>query len=243
MRLVRMTALIVIGSVVLSCADMPYSPRKVVTLKGSVLDREGAAIPGARLIFTSTERLPETQEPSYYTPPAGYTETGADGSFALELSEGRYRVRVEPPYDTGTGYPSVSIARLDLGGDGGRLDYRYSGVMVSGSVIGPSGVPLQATVGAGSYGTGISASVQSKDGVYKLLLPSGLYRFYAYAGPYGSGLPNFEFEATVSAQDTTIDLDFSGHETKVVVTLQGAPLIGVNVSAEMQGTFAAATTD
>ncbi|HET9250980.1 MAG TPA: hypothetical protein VFP58_02550 [Candidatus Eisenbacteria bacterium] len=233
-RSVVLVLAVVMAGGVLSCAaDMPVAPELVGkgVVNGIVLDRDGNPLDQVRVIFGQT---PATQPTPYVQ-----TQTRADGTFELELEAGSYRVQLWP--HTHREYPQADMSFTVKAGES-RFEYRYAGVFVSGTAIGPGGVAIPGVFVA-AYGDNGYFSTSGQNGSYRILLDPGEYSFQAYAGSVPLNLPRLEFQATVSPQDTTIDLDFSGHELTIDVTLFGLPLPGAYITAYRSGVSAAAETD
>jgi hypothetical protein len=237
MRILPIILAIATAAVLVSCAaDMPVVPGAGATVEGIVVDREGSPVEHVRLFFQPFN--PQPRQP--YTQSA---ETEADGTYSLELDKGAYRVQIVPPFDAGYLY-----ARVDFTVHEGenRLDHRYTGALMSGTATGPGGTPLSefrvyaSLIGGEAYG-----SASGTNGAYWLVLPPGRYIFQAAPEgfPFGSGLPRFEFQADISAQDTTVNLDFSGHAIEIQVSLNGVPLPATNVGATSTGVIASSRTD
>jgi hypothetical protein len=226
-------AVVILGAIVSCAADMPVAPGPGAKVTGIVQDREGNPVASVRLYF---EPRSSGGSVAY-----GSAITGPDGTYSVELGEGTYRVQILPPYDRG--YPFVTVESFQVSRDGGRFEYRYTGTLVSGTATGPGGSPMATFgVGADAIGSAGWASVEGRNGSYSLLLAPGSYLFTA-AAPYGSGAPRYHFEATITEQDTVIDLDFSGSEITVHVSLFGSPVPEVEIGAEGSEVTAYAVTD
>jgi hypothetical protein len=212
---------------------MPVAPGTDSNVTGTILDREGQPVEGARLYF---ERRTQGPHPNYAS-----ATTGADGSYSAELREGAYRVQIQPPYDRG--FPYVLVESFEVPHGGGRFDYRYTGTLVSGSATGPGGEPMSTfQVGASAIDFLSWVSTEGRNGTYSLLLNPGRYEFDAHPG-YASGAPRYHFEATITEQDTVIDLDFSGSEITIHVSLFGSPVPDVQVGAQGSDVTASSDTD
>lgn len=237
MRVVTILLVAATACGLVSCAaDMPLAPGAGATVEGIVVDRAGNPVEHVRLYF-------QPVNPQLGLPYTQAAETEADGSYSLELQEGGYRVQIVPPYDAGYLYARVDFTVRE---GKNRLDYQYTGTLVSGTATGPGGIAVSAfQVYASLIGAEAFGSASAMNGAYWLLLPPGRYIFNASpeGDPFGSGLPRFEFQADISAQDTTVNLDFSGHAIEVQVSLNGVPLPGTNVGATRAGVIASSRTD
>jgi hypothetical protein len=80
-------------------------------------------------------------------------------------------------------------------------------------------------------------------GRYQILLRPGTYEFGASPGFGAAGLPSLGFEATIADQDTTINLDFGGHEVRVQVTLFGVGVPRASVASSQPGIYNSVETD
>ena len=218
-----------------SCAaDMPTAPGSSTNrVTGSILDRDGSPMGETRIYFEPRS--------AGLASPLNPATTASDGTFSLEVREGTYRVYIQPPYNET--YPPVSVESFQVPRGGTRFDYRYTGTLVSGVATGPQGDPMSVFhVGANEKnGIGFN-STDGRNGSYSILLQPGTYDFYASPAS-GAGLPRFRFEATITEQDTTIDLDFSGSEITVHVSLFGSPIPDVIVYAEGTSVSAYSATD
>lgn len=221
----------------LSCSEISTAPRLgSVLVSGRITDRDGPPIAGMRLNYR-----PETQAPGL--PTFSGAVTGTDGRYTLKLAEGTYRMTLDPDY--GTGYPSVSVGGIKVGASGATVDYRYSGVRVTGSVTGLNGASLS---GAGVTAYGVSAdgsyaNALSVAGQYSLLISPGPYEIYAYAGSNPLGLPQIRTGQVSVLADTTIDFALTGFAVTATMTLSGgAPLIGAYLDAQSDEASASAST-
>src|SRR5215204_128926 len=215
MRYTSALAVLVLGCVASCSGDMPSAPSALqpetkFQVNVAVLDRDGDPVSPARLFF----RLEGVTSP----PPSGsyeFVETDENGAFSVELLKGRYQVQIGPPYDQGL--PAVDTTFV-VGAGLNRLEYRYSGVLVTGTATGPGdGAMRNFYVVASGIDVPYYISTSGEDGTYRLLLKPGRYAFRAYPGG-PEGMAHFEFVAAISTQDTVIDLDFSGHEISVRVS-------------------------
>ena len=223
--MMRRVGLFVIASSlagVLSCSEIPTAPRLgSVLVSGRITDRDGPPIPGLRVAL-------ESQPNGLGIPTQTVKTTDADGRYSMKLAEGVYRVRLEPAF--GAGYPGVTLNEIKIGASGATIDYRYTGVRVSGSVTGPNATSLPdaivSTFGL-SGGEYFYASGVNTGGSYSMLIPSGVYEFYASSGGYDSGLPQIHSSNVPVASDTTIDFSLTGFAvTATMLVGGGAPMMG-----------------
>jgi len=236
MRRVACLLLALSLATLLSCSEIPTAPRLAsVTVTGRVTDRDGPPLQGVRVLFDL-----ETAEPG----PPLYKTTDADGRYEIKLPEGIYRVRLDA--DFRAGYPPITLHGIKVGAAGAVIDYRYTGVRVSGAITGPNATILgEAAVGASgtSAGTYVSAYDLSSTGQYSLLLPAGVYEFDASSDNYESGLPRIHSSQVAVVSDTTIDFALSGFKVTARMTVNGGvPMMGASFQAIGDDADAAART-
>ena len=221
---------------VLSCSEIPTAPRLgSVTVSGRITDRDGPPIAGLRVVFETVGLVTPTQT---------VKTTDADGRFGIKLAEGVYRVRLVPAF--GTGYPEATLNEMKIGAAGATIDYRYTGVRVSGNITGPNSTTLPDAVvstfglsgGEYYYATGLNAA-----GSYSMLIPAGVYDFNASSGGYDSGLPHIQSSNVPVASDTTINFSLTGFAVTATMTVGGgAPMMGAFFQAAGPSADAAART-
>ena len=103
------------------------------------------------------------------------TRTDADGSFAIEVPVGTYRVSVTPPSTAGAGYTRFTV---DLAGNERTEVVLPDLVALTGEISHADGAPAMAFVVASAIGNEPAYSTTSdSSGEYELLLPRGLYDF------------------------------------------------------------------
>ena len=214
-------------ALILSCSDLPTVPRAgSVTVSGRITDRDGPPLEGVYVRLQL--ETPVSGVPFYHS-----IQTDADGRYTLKVPEGIYRVQLEPYY--AGGYPAVEMRNVKIGPSGATIDHRYTGVRVSGSIVGLNSSPLSgASIGVSgtSGGQYVSASDQSIGGHYSLLIPAGLYEVFAQSESYDNGLPRIRSGQVPVLSDTTIDFALTGFAVRVTASLPaGAPMIGGFVSA------------
>lgn len=236
MGTIRLALILAALGCVVSCAgDMPVAPRANIEVTGVVQDRDGTPLNGAYVTFVVD---PEPSEPPYYHL---RTQTASDGTFRGEVPEGPYRVWISPRFERGL--PEVQVP-FTVSPGSSRFEHRYSGVLVSGTATGPGGLPV-AGFSLYAYRTdpfGFT-STQGVGGTYRILLQPGPYEFGASPGSGAGGLPSLGFQATIPEQDTTINLDFGGHEVRVQVTLFGVGIPSTYVTAYKPGVTNDVETD
>jgi hypothetical protein len=223
----------------LSCADMPTAPRGIVTVTGQITDRDGPAIEQTRLYFISLDPRDHPPEPwpiVLGSPRSAAldvsTVTDMNGRYRIQLQAGPYQVSVVPE----SGYPPAEIARFEAGPGHTELNYRYTGVRITGTLTAPAGVVLaQAEVGvyrrSGPFLHWSWAWSNLIGATYSLLVPAGSYELNA--GAFGNvGVPSIRRNLTV-ASDTTVDIDLNGNlVTGVVRGQNGLPLERIRITAE-----------
>src|SRR5512132_2108227 len=243
LRLVPLLAL----ATSLSCANVPTTPSVIGTVTGQITDRDGPGIEQARLHFRSLDPRDQQPQPGpiVYDAPRvdgprakahrsasldAMTVTDANGRFRIQLPAGPYEVYVEPE----RGYPFVEIQRVTFDPAHTELNYRYTGVRVTGAMTGPGGMALPGGfVQVYMYRPdqpSISAGADLIAGRYTLLIPPGTYELRASAQAT-FGLPILDRQLTV-VRDTTVDLDLDGFAlTGIVVGQNGLPLERIRVEA------------
>jgi hypothetical protein len=205
---------------ILSCSDMPTAPRTIVTIEGSVLDRDGAPMSAA--VFFDNGSAPN---------PSGYAYTDARGAFKVAVLEGQYQVRIAVQYTSG--YPNATVPNFKVDRSKPRLDYRFSGTKVSGDVMGPGGTLLTGAYVACNTGSfESSTSAVTVNGHYSLFVPPGLYSFGIDPPTYDGGMPHVQEQAQVGSTDTTMNFSLSGYAVTATVTMGGSPISGAGLQAQ-----------
>lgn len=225
-RLLR-TAWAVPLALSLSCADMPTAPRALVSVSGTILDRDGAALAGIRLFFQPADSLPGFARYGV----SAFTD--AAGRYTTSLPAATYSVGIEPP-PLG-GYPIVWIPSWTASLGAATLDYRYQGVRVSGTVTGPDGQPL-GDVEATLQSTTAALAVEEGPvvGRYSLLAPAGAYVLFVGPRHYFNdvGVPDFRIPLPPLTADTTVDVSLTGYKVDMTATVNGTiPLANAVVFA------------
>ncbi|MCE5270250.1 carboxypeptidase regulatory-like domain-containing protein [bacterium] len=140
-------------------------------VSGQLTDDTGQAVAGANLAFWSND---------YYN--GSRVESGADGSFALNLPEGDYSVSVESP--AGSRYPADQISQsLTVGPSGAKVDVSLkSGVIFSGRMVEDRGGPVpwgSFSLSDDSGGQYRWASADS-NGEFSVAVFPGMFNLYVY---------------------------------------------------------------
>ena len=229
MRTLRLAFVPVVLLCMASCSgDMPVVPRANMEVTGVIRERDGAPLSGAYIYFLVD---PQPSEPPFYHL---RTQTGPDGTFRGEVPEGHYRVAISPRGSDGL--PEIEVP-FTVSESSNHFEFRYSGVLVSGTGTGPGGTPVGGfSVNAYRTDGGYEyISTRATGSTYQILLRPGPYDFGAYAGSSAPGLPRLSFSVNVPDQDTTIHVDFGGHEVRVQVSLFGNGVPGAYVSAYKPG--------
>jgi hypothetical protein len=213
-----------------SCAEIPTAPKRLVTLQGTILTRDGDPVPGAQVFLGDLMGYQSSFRSLY-----GVT-TGSDGAYKLDLAEGTYEVRVIPDYRTGIQTASASGFRV--AGDHPRFDYTYGGLRLEGTVRDPHGVPCP-LVNLGFYSVyrpqtpTVHVSFVAYDGHFRVYLPPGDYDLRATPFAATSGVPTRTFRSVHFAADSTFDVVLTGHRiTGRTTGPDGSPLAGATISYE-----------
>ena len=130
-----------------------------------------------------------------------------DGTYSLVLPEGPYDFEARGHY--WSGLPPLRKATVNVRSDT-TVDMDFTGIEVSGTVLGQGGVPLEDIV---VQATGGSIPVQKRsgsDGHYRLWVEPGIY-FFRFAPWYGGIVPRTTDAMEISAP-IQLDADLSGVE-------------------------------
>lgn len=229
--LARLAALLAVATT-LSCADMPTAPREILTVTGQITDRDGAAISQAYVYFYSLDPRDRPDPGPILAAPRtakidAATTTDAQGRFRILIPRGPYLVGIRAE----DGYPYVEIS-VEVAPGHTSVDYRFSGVRVTGTVSGPDNVTI-VSGGVTAYPRGFAGRMVHGDlfsGRYSLLLPPGTYEFVA--STIGTvGLPTVARTVAI-ARDTTLDFDLDGELVSGIVRGPGGtPLERIRVTA------------
>lgn len=216
------------GAILVSCSNpLVRPPRPLLHVQGTIQNRDGAGIEGARIEF-GPRFSASARDPNAFA--VAYTD--AAGGFHLDLLEGDYEYWVGFPdgigLDFASGFQSVTLTRSSP-----RVDIRLTGFFVTGSLIDPLGATVDSgLVYASSERGDFLASSVYRNGSFSFLIPSaGLYRFDAFPLGPGSGLPGVKLRAVPVAGDTTLTLQIEGQPvTGTVLGPDGLPLEGASVT-------------
>ena len=208
-----------------SCADIPTKPLALVHVAGSVTDRDGAPVAGARLGFVAQDRRASGVQP-------GFATTDSTGSFTVDLFESRYLVHViAPDY---SGLPRDRSFEVRVGPRHARVDYRYQGYWVRARVLDPTGAEYpDARVSAFTAMLDEFYAARFDSADLTLLLPAGTYEVYAGPRQSGTGLPGTWLHGVPVGSDTTWAIKLAGDPlTGAVTGPLGAPIAGALLSAD-----------
>jgi hypothetical protein len=220
---------------------MPTAPRAMVTVSGTILDREGHGIQAVYVDFVDLAPRAKGTYAAYY-----HLVTNVAGTFSGSIPEGRYDVFITPP--AFSAYAPVLLLSQAVGRAGLRLDHRFDYVRLA---IRPSiagGQPVSALEGRvwpDAYLGFVWDQKFRLDGDEReVFVPAGTYNIQLDLTGPGFGYPQkFMGNVTLSA-DTTIDVAFSGNAVGMHVTgPDGQPLANARVRASGRGVFVSTTTD
>ena len=156
------------------------------------------------------------------------------GNYALFVPGGTYGF-IAGPADSWSGVPVHSWDSVPIASDT-TIDLRLDGLQVSGTVLGPDGVPM-AGVRVEPYAQGsqrASKSQTNSEGAYRLYLPSGTYTFH-----FRPSYPFYIIPRIVGPQSIgtpiSIDCDLSGVEWRGTIRRSDTnePVSGCIVIAAM----------
>jgi hypothetical protein len=191
---------------------MPTAPVAMVQVSGSILDRDGAGLRVA-IRFYGYGRGIRTEDYE--------TLTDASGAFTKDLPEGRYDVEVVPPF--GSGF-SRAYLRVSITPHSRRIDYRYSGILIQGTVLSPSGAPVDTGEVLFNGPSGPYSHGSFRNGAFKVLVPGpGTYGLLLY-----SWSPEFrskEGRSITVTSDTVVVLNIA--DAAVIGTIFGPNGIGL----------------
>lgn len=156
--------------------------------------------------------------------------TNPSGGFELDLPEGEYEVYISPPEELGLG--SVTIDRVSITQKSPRIDYRYTGIRVQGTVLAPSG----AFVDSGHVSVYVPDEFYVfqtlKNGAFSVLVArSGTYRITAYS--LDPSMPSSASQTLALTVDTTLAIQIEGDLVSgTLFGPDGAGLEGATIRAE-----------
>ncbi|MEK7122726.1 MAG: carboxypeptidase regulatory-like domain-containing protein, partial [Patescibacteria group bacterium] len=212
-----------------------------VSLSGRVVDTVGAGVQGAYVVATPRVFTIDVAKEAV-------TRTNADGSFALNVAPGRYRVEVSMP-----GMPAVPGVDIDGAVENLRFVIPKGERAVSGRVLDESGGPLAFAVVSAqeidSVGRPIGARVErSTDatGLFVLFVSAGRWRLRAQA-PVSGEIPDAIvtiLNKDVFNQNMQISVENLG-TVNGRITKAGEPVMGafVTVSNPINGRPATTEND
>jgi hypothetical protein len=236
--LARAVAILCLSTVVSCSENNPTTrpiPRTEVTVPVSVFDVDG--VPMAAFVYFME---------------AGHgtitVETGTD-PVSVRLPTTDLKVIVSAK-DMLSGYVIATIPEFRVR-DGVRFEYRYAGARLSGTVsLGGQafdGVWVEVT-----DGPTVRPSMEdppqnwvrqiSSGGRIEFVLPPGSYLMAARPPSDRPELVRMERHIDVTG-DAPLDLDFSGHDTQVLVSVKGQPIGDANVTAQGADVMAWVRTD
>jgi hypothetical protein len=241
MRVHLIAALILTSSLLTSCADMPTAPRAMVSVSGTILDRDGKGMQAVYVFFYDLGPAPKG------TYGAGYRAvTNIDGKYSRPIPEGRYEIIVSPP--AFSAYAPTLIRSEEIGRAGLQLDFKFDlpRIAIRPSIAGGQPVSaLRAEVWPDfSLGFIWDRDLRLAGDEREAFVPPGSYSLHMELSGIGFGyLGQDLWDVTVSA-DTTINVSFSGNAVVLHVTGQDAqPLANAKVFASGGLGSATARTD
>ncbi|MBI1737624.1 MAG: carboxypeptidase regulatory-like domain-containing protein [Acidobacteria bacterium] len=181
----------------LVCATGAWAQETFGTITGTVLDSTGAAIPGAKVTITSTDKGVVVRE----------VETGAAGIYTVpKLVIGRYSVTVEAK-----GFKKATISAIDL--NVGEI-YRSDVTMQVGSVV--ETVTVEAAAIQVETESAIAGTLISGAQVRELSLNNRNYQQLVSLSPgvsYGGGDQLFVGTTNPSGQTNVVSFSINGQRT------------------------------
>ncbi len=199
---------------------MPGKPNPLVHVLGSVRDRDGV---GVREVLVRAYGWP-------FGSREGNATTDTSGAFTMDLPEGEYRVSMETP--NGSGFRYVYLERVSITRRSPRIDYRYTGILVQGTVRSPTGAPLDSgAVRFFEEVSGDGAYLHFRNGVFSAFVP----RAATYQVTLDSWDPRFPPASPRTipiAADTTLALQIDAALlTGTIFGPDGAGLEGAAINA------------
>lgn len=184
---------------------------------GRLLDPEGVALTDGYVVAKT-----EADHPSY----AATNVT--NGQFSLVLPAGRYTISGEAAHFA-AGYTAASLISVPIEADT-TFDIRLPGVPVTGTVVGPDGLPLDHAMVNGRS----AFTLTDANGAYRLYLTEGPHAILC--DPQTAGILPRQVVLPIQGP-TTIDFDFRGVIWSGTVVTAGSnqPVAGCHVSLIMAG--------
>jgi hypothetical protein len=226
----RLTVPAALLALSLSCSNrMPEKPLVLVQVAGSVRERE-TALAGAMVTADSWGR-------------GGRREaiTDTSGAFSMELAEGDYEIFIEPPQ--WSGLDPVHLRSVPVRRKSPRIDYVYTGIRVRGTILSPTGAPLDSgTVSFDGLLFHEYAYGRVRNGQFSLLIPRA-DEYRVHVSSWVPGLPSRTVGSITIAADTTMEL----HVDAVLMSgttwgPEGSGLEGVTIAAESPDFYSGTTS-
>ena len=215
MRVPWIAALILLSPFLTSCADMPTAPRAMVTVSGTILDRDGKGLQAVYVFFEDLAPTPKGTYGDDYR-----AVTNVDGKYSRAIPEGSYKILVSPP--AFSAYAPILIRSKAIGRDGLRLDFKldFPRIAIRPSIAG--GQPVSA-IKANLWSDFSLGFIWDRDlrlagDQREAFVPPGTYSLHMELSGIGFGyLRQDLWDVPVSA-DTTIDVAFAGNAVAMHVT-------------------------
>lgn|GEM_PF-2809046 len=200
-----------------SCSDDVTGVRGIPVV-GTVYLRDGPPLPGATVFF----------QPVGGVTAEAYALTDDQGRFATLLREGTHEVWVTAGMATKIGVVTVRPPRV-------TLDLHYPQYRVTGTVVGPGGVPITAGDVFVFSSTNTNLAYLGPGGLFSLFLPADSFDMFAepdWSVAAYAGFPRVKRAGIVISSDTTLAFSVDGHAvTGTVSGPGGTPLPGAVVGA------------
>jgi hypothetical protein len=184
---------------------------------GRLLDPEGVALTNGSIVAKI-----EADHPSYAE------SNVTNGQFSLVLPAGRYTISGDAAHFA-AGYTAARLTSVPIGADT-TFDIRLPGVPVTGTVVGPDGLPLDHAMVNGRS----AFTLTDANGAYRLYLTEGPHAILC--DPQTAGILPRQVVLAIQGP-TTIDFDFRGVIWSGTVVTAGSnqPVAGCHVSLIMAG--------
>ncbi|TMQ47581.1 MAG: hypothetical protein E6K71_09580 [Candidatus Eisenbacteria bacterium] len=135
------------------------------------------------------------------------------GSYSLLLPADTLAIWANPEtVDSDRGIPRVKREAVILSSDS-TLDLSVDGFVVTGTVTGPGGVPLDGGLVSATAATASAYSRTAADGTYRVYLPGMEYFFRVDPGPGRDSIGIRQYPNVLIDSDRTLDFDLSGAPT------------------------------